>query len=521
MRNVIARVTVVGGHVSVHSEPGAGTRIDGWVPLPDQPTEAGEGEAAAAGEQSADGVSSAGKSASLITSADDTLVGKARDALREALTRYGDAPAAERVRQVLESLDEAPDIEATDAGPPLPPSRRIGILSGWTALRELDALVRSEPPDTGAASLLHRLERISSGAHELAEVDAIDALRPGEYSLTSDDVEHAARLLGEFGEDPCTRLGLPPGTDPSLVTAAAEQAMAVWRARASHPATMQRVRMLAATVVQSCEHQLALNALPAVVPVDADSRFVRSRSTSSGSGAAGVAVPGAERRHPRWTDSAGVGWCRVVAQERQGDVPVEAGEQLQHRRVVDLHDRPSWFSTSRWFPISLPDHGSAPAARPATARVGPAAASAGARAGGSRPAGTRRKRQTRPTHPAAAWQPRHASLTAVQQVSAEPEAAASAGEPAGDVQQPVAQGLGFDAGQRGVVQEQGLGVGEQVDGDHGGGQPGRVDAEAAAGQQAQPGVAAAADASSTRAWARCRASSQACCPVGVSMARAV
>jgi hypothetical protein len=106
-------------------------------------------------------------------------------------------------------------------------------------------------------------------------------------------------------------------------------------------------------------------------------------------------------------------------------------------------------------------------------------------------------------------------------VSAEPEAAASAGEPAADVQQAVAQGLGFDAGQRGVVQEQGLGVGEQVDGDHGGGQPGRVDAEAAAGQPAQPGVAAAADASSTRAWARCRASSQACCPVGVSMARAV
>ena len=188
MRNVIARVTVVGGHVSVHTEPGAGTRIDGWVPLPDQPTEASEGEAAAAGQQSADGVSSTGESASLITSADDTMVGKARDALREALTRYGDAPAAERVRQVLESLDEPPDIEATDAGPPLPPSRRIGILSGWTALRELDALVRSEPPDTGAASLLHRLERISSGAHELAEVDAIDALRSGEYSLTSDDV---------------------------------------------------------------------------------------------------------------------------------------------------------------------------------------------------------------------------------------------------------------------------------------------------------------------------------------------
>ena len=117
--------------------------------------------------------------------------------------------------------------------------------------------------------------------------------------------------------------------------------MAVWRARASHPATMQRVRMLAATVVQSCEHLLALNALPAVVPVEADSRFVREPLDEQlGSGAAGVAVPGAERRHPRWTDSVGAGWCRVVAQERQGDVPVEAGEQLRRRRVVDLRYRP-------------------------------------------------------------------------------------------------------------------------------------------------------------------------------------
>jgi hypothetical protein len=140
---------------------------------------------------------------------------------------------------------------------------------------------RRHTPKLDLDTTYSQLERISSGAHELAEVDAIDALRSGEYSLTSDEVEHAARLLGEFGEDPCTRLGLPPGTDPSLITAASEQAMAVWRARASHPATMQRVRMLAATVVQSCEHPLALNALPAVLPVDADSRFARSRSTSS------------------------------------------------------------------------------------------------------------------------------------------------------------------------------------------------------------------------------------------------
>ena len=104
--------------------------------------------------------------------------------------------------------------------------------------------------------MLHRLERIRYSAHELAEVDAIDTLRSGEYPLAPDDVERAARLLGEFGEDPCTRLGLPPGTDPSLVTAAADQALAVWRARASHPATTQPLRLIAVTVVHSCEHLL-------------------------------------------------------------------------------------------------------------------------------------------------------------------------------------------------------------------------------------------------------------------------
>jgi len=87
-------------------------------------------------------------------------------------------------------------------------------------------------------------------------VDAIDSLRSAHYPLAPDEIESAARLLGESGEDPCTRLGLPPDTDPSLVRAAAEQSLAIWRARASHPATAQPLRLLAGTMVQSCEHLL-------------------------------------------------------------------------------------------------------------------------------------------------------------------------------------------------------------------------------------------------------------------------
>jgi signal transduction histidine kinase len=257
MRNVIARVTSVGGQVIVRSEPGAGTRIEGWVPLPDQQAvTTGEQPPTATGERSGDEVRGAGEAPLPAPREDETLVGRTQEALREALTRYEDAPAAEKVRQLLESINGASAIREPDVGPPAAPTRRGRTLAAWSALRELDALVRSEPPGTGGAGLLHRLERIRFGAHELAEVDAIDSLRSAHYPLAPDEIESAARLLGESGEDPCTRLGLPPDTDPSLVKAAAEQSLAIWRARASHPATAQPLRLLAGTMVQSCEHLL-------------------------------------------------------------------------------------------------------------------------------------------------------------------------------------------------------------------------------------------------------------------------
>ena len=225
MRNVMARVTAVGGLVSVRSEPGAGTRVDGWVPLPAEPARAEGGQ---------------------------SLVNAVREAIQDALTRYGNAPAAEKIRQVRDDLDHPAVLDVAGAQT----MRRTAIVAAWSALRALDGLVRSEPPPTGAGTLLHRLDRIRSGTHELAEVDAIDALRSGPSDLGPDDVETAARLLGEFGSDAHSRLGLDPDAGPSLVVAAAEQALAVWRKRASHPGTARSVRLLAATVVRSCEHLL-------------------------------------------------------------------------------------------------------------------------------------------------------------------------------------------------------------------------------------------------------------------------
>jgi hypothetical protein len=88
------------------------------------------------------------------------------------------------------------------------------------------------------------------------EIDAIDALRSGEYELASADLEAAARMLGESGSDPRTRLGLEPGADQLDVTSALTEVLTAWRRRASHPGTTRTVRALAVAVVQSCEQIL-------------------------------------------------------------------------------------------------------------------------------------------------------------------------------------------------------------------------------------------------------------------------
>jgi signal transduction histidine kinase len=254
MRNVASRVTAAGGRLSVQSEPGAGTRVDGWLPLPAEPAGPSSGQCPP-GSGVGDDQEEVLAGAPSVSSVSGTFAGSVRDALQNALTRYGEASTAEKVRQLRTDLDRSV-LPATPAAAPAAPVRRSTVLAAWSALRELEALIHSEPPHTGADALLRQLERIRSGTHDLAEVDAIDALRSGTCELGPDDIEKAARLLGESGSDARSRLGLEPDADDSLVVAAAGQAVMLWRARASHPATAPNARMLAATVVQSCEHLL-------------------------------------------------------------------------------------------------------------------------------------------------------------------------------------------------------------------------------------------------------------------------
>jgi signal transduction histidine kinase len=134
--------------------------------------------------------------------------------------------------------------------------RRSTTLKAWSVLTALAGLVSAEPPGAGAGPLLLRLDRIRSGAHELREIDTIDALRSGEYDLAPEPRDSAARLLGESGPEPHQRVGLDSTAAAAEVTAAAIQALTSWRRRASHPASPPTVRTVAAAVIQSCERML-------------------------------------------------------------------------------------------------------------------------------------------------------------------------------------------------------------------------------------------------------------------------
>jgi signal transduction histidine kinase len=230
LRNMISRAWAAGGRVTIRSTPGAGTAMVGSIPVT---LEAPAGPL--------------------------PLVGEVRILLDVARTLYGQGPGAARVRELARGLDQ----QLRTAGPPqlgAPAVTRFAgrhaTLKAWAVLTELSELVAAQPPPAGADSLLHGLDRIRSGGHELREIEAIDAVRSQEYDLAAADLEAAARLLGESGQDAHQRLGLAPGTEQGDVETAANQALTRWRARASHPASPPPVRALATVVVQSCERIL-------------------------------------------------------------------------------------------------------------------------------------------------------------------------------------------------------------------------------------------------------------------------
>jgi signal transduction histidine kinase len=214
MRNVRARITAVGGTISIRSAPGAGTTVEGAVPLPRR----------------------------------QNLLDQARELVREARQVYDGSAQSEQLRNFQIQLDR-----------PLPAQTdgRAGAIRASAVLRALDAFLQSSPRGGDRAiRLRYQLEQIRSGTHELAEVELLEELRSGSLPLSAEERRVAEQLLGATDTDPRARLGLESDADTPELRQTAEQQRERWQRRASHPASTRAIRHAAEVLVLTCEQLL-------------------------------------------------------------------------------------------------------------------------------------------------------------------------------------------------------------------------------------------------------------------------
>jgi signal transduction histidine kinase len=172
--------------------------------------------------------------------------GASTEALRAELVRRSGVP---RLRELL----------AVEVG------GRADVLRVRAALGELEEIAAELPAAAPSTrNLRYQLDRIRSGAHELAEADLVDALRAGRPALSDEDRAAAEKLLGMAGDLPTARLGLPDGVGADDVRLAAAAQLSRWRLRASQPLATKDFRDAAAVLVRTCEQ--LVSAAPATEP---------------------------------------------------------------------------------------------------------------------------------------------------------------------------------------------------------------------------------------------------------------
>lgn len=132
---------------------------------------------------------------------------------------------------------------------------RADVLKARTALDGLANVVASKPV-VGSVELSRELERIQAGAHQFAEMRALNALRLGVGELRPADAETLERLLGGEGLAIWQRLGLDEQADAAELRNAASAAVGRWR-RLAELSPTRDVADLARTAVRTCEGMFA------------------------------------------------------------------------------------------------------------------------------------------------------------------------------------------------------------------------------------------------------------------------
>ncbi len=218
--------------------------------------------AAIAGEAD-DAVASALLTADRFVAADLASTSSAsRAELLERLGLFG-------VRLAINLVVKRPDTSAASLAEELSARSGIGELQNALrtrfderrlALRSRTVLSTLGRMDLFSADseLATEMERILSNAHEVVELDALDAIRllPDD-ALATDDAVRLERTLGYLGAEPSVRLELGASAAHSDVVAAAGAELAHWQAMAAHPLSSPAVRHLSSIAVRSCEAMIA------------------------------------------------------------------------------------------------------------------------------------------------------------------------------------------------------------------------------------------------------------------------
>jgi hypothetical protein len=131
-------------------------------------------------------------------------------------------------------------------------AQRRDVLKARSALLALESVLH-EFPVPSREVLASELERITSAAHEFAEIRLLNALRAGGIKIKPTEAGEMERLLGAEGGAMHTRLGLTPEADVSEVRRALSNAIGRWQRRAESPMSSRDVADAARVVIRTCE----------------------------------------------------------------------------------------------------------------------------------------------------------------------------------------------------------------------------------------------------------------------------
>jgi hypothetical protein len=131
-------------------------------------------------------------------------------------------------------------------------AQRRDVLKARSALLALESVLH-EFPVQGGDVLASELERITSAAHEFAEIRLLNGLRASGLKVRPAEAEEMERLLGAEGGALHIRLGLEPEADASEVRRALQNVIGRWQRRAESPMSSREVADAARVVIRTCE----------------------------------------------------------------------------------------------------------------------------------------------------------------------------------------------------------------------------------------------------------------------------